>query len=62
MGKKCAYSHTKPILEELNIESNCYENISFNVKIEGEKLILKKKQHKTKFELLAEQSQGEKLY
>lgn len=51
----------KAILEELNIDSNNFENISFNIDIEGDKLILRKKQEKTKFELLAGKSKGEKL-
>jgi antitoxin component of MazEF toxin-antitoxin module len=48
-------------MEELNINYNVIENVSFVVNIEGDKLILKKNQEKTKFELLAEQSEGEKL-
>ena len=60
-GNSAAIRIPKIILDELNIDSNNFENISFNVDIEGEKIILKKKQEKTKFELLAEQSNGEKL-
>ncbi|NYB72670.1 hypothetical protein HZF24_00790 [Sedimentibacter hydroxybenzoicus DSM 7310] len=37
------------------------DNINFNTNVEDNKLILKKKQEKTKFELLAEKSAGEKL-
>jgi antitoxin MazE len=60
-GNSAAIRIPKTILDELNIDSNNFENISFNIEIEGEKLILKKKQEKTKFEILAEQSKGEKL-
>jgi len=60
-GNSAAIRIPKKILEKLNIDSNNFENISFDVDIEGEVLILKKKQEKTKFELLAEQSKGEKL-
>ncbi len=60
-GNSAAIRIPKAILEELNIDSNNFENISFNIDIEGDKLILKKKQEKTKFELLAEKSKGENL-
>ncbi len=60
-GNSVAIRIPKTILEDLNIDSNNFENISFNIDIEGEKLILRKKQDKTKFELLAEQCEGEKL-
>lgn len=60
-GNSAAIRIPKRVLEELNIDSNNFENISFNIDIEGEKLILRKKQEKTKFEFLAEQSKGEKL-
>ncbi|MBC8586831.1 AbrB/MazE/SpoVT family DNA-binding domain-containing protein [Paratissierella segnis] len=60
-GNSAAIRIPKTVLEELNIDSNNFENVSFNINIEGENLILKKKQEKTKFELLAEQSKGEKL-
>jgi antitoxin MazE len=60
-GNSAAIRIPKKILEKLNIDSNNFENISFDIDIEGEVLILKKKQEKTKFELLAEQSKGEKL-
>lgn len=60
-GNSAAIRIPKIILEELNIDSNNFEKISFDIDIEGEKLILVKKQAKTKFELLAEQSKGEKL-
>ncbi len=60
-GNSAAIRIPKKILEKLNIDSNNFENISFDVDIEGEVLILKKKQEKTKFELLAEQSKGERL-
>ncbi|MBE6083149.1 AbrB/MazE/SpoVT family DNA-binding domain-containing protein [Acidilutibacter cellobiosedens] len=60
-GNSAAIRIPKAILEKLNIDSNNFENISFNIDIEGDKLILGKKQKKTKFELLAEKSTGEKL-
>lgn len=60
-GNSAAIRIPKAILEELNIDSNNFENISFDMDIEGNKLILKKKQEKTKFELLAEKAKGEKL-
>lgn len=60
-GNSAAIRIPKTILEELNIDSNNFENISFNLEVEGNKLILNKKQEKTKFELLAEKSNGEKI-
>ena len=60
-GNSAAIRIPKKILEELNIGSNNFENVSFNVDVEGDKLILKKQQEKTKFELLAEKSDGEKI-
>ena len=60
-GNSAAIRIPKIILDELNIDSNNFENISFSIDIDGEKLILEKKQEKTKFELLAEKSKGEKL-
>lgn len=60
-GNSAAIRIPKVILEQMNIDSNNFENISFNIDIEGDKLILGKKQKKTKFELLAEKSTGEKL-
>lgn len=60
-GNSAAIRIPKKILEELNIDSNNFENISFIVNVEGDKLILKKQQEKTKFELLAEKSNGEKI-
>ena len=60
-GNSAAIRIPKAILEELNIDSSNFENISFNMDVEGNKLILNKKQEKTKFELLAEKSKGEKI-
>lgn len=60
-GNSAAIRIPKTVLEELNINSNIIENVSFIVDIDGDKLILKKNQEKTKFELMAEQSKGEKL-
>ena len=60
-GNSAAIRIPKAILEELNIDSDNFESISFDMDIEGDKLILRKKQEKTKFELLAEKSKGEKL-
>lgn len=60
-GNSAAIRIPKAILEELNIDSNNFENISFDINVEGNNLILKKKQEKTKFELLAGKSKGEKL-
>lgn len=60
-GNSAAIRIPKTVLEELNINYDVIENVSFVVNIEGDKLILKKNQEKTKFELLAEQSEGEKL-
>ena len=59
-GNSAAIRIPKTVLEELNIDSDNIEKISFNLVVEDEKLILEKKQEKTKFELLAEQSMGEK--
>lgn len=60
-GNSAAIRIPKPILEKLNIDDSNIRDISFDVDIEGNKLILRKKQAKTKFEILAEQSKGEKL-
>ncbi len=60
-GNSAAIRIQKTVLEELNINYDVIESVSFVVNIEGDKLILKKNQEKTKFELLAEQSEGEKL-
>ena len=60
-GNSAAIWIPKKVLEELNINSSNFEDISFNIDIEGDRLILAKKQKKTKFEFLAEQSKGEKL-
>lgn len=60
-GNSAAIRIPKAMLEKLNIDDNNFENISFNMSVEGNKLILKKQQEKTKFELLAEKSNGEKL-
>lgn len=60
-GNSAAVRIPKAILEKLNIDSNNFENISFNMDVEGNKLIMEKKQEKTKFQLLAEKSKGEKL-
>lgn len=59
-GNSAAIRIPKKILEELKLDSSNYENISFVVEIKDDKLILRKKQDKSKFELLAEQSTGEK--
>jgi antitoxin MazE len=59
-GNSAAIRIPKKILEELKLDSSNYENISFVVEIKDDKLILRKKQDKSKFELLAEQSAGEK--
>lgn len=37
------------------------ENISFDVNVKGDRILLIKKQNKTKFELLVEQSDGVKM-
>ena len=60
-GNSAAIRIPKAILDELKIDSNNFENISFDIDVEGSKSILKKKQEKTKFELLAEKSKGEKI-
>ncbi|MDR7855472.1 AbrB/MazE/SpoVT family DNA-binding domain-containing protein [Tissierella sp.] len=60
-GNSAAIRIPKKVLDELNIDSSNIEDISFNVDIDGDKLLLIKKQNKTKFELLVEQSKGEIL-
>lgn len=60
-GNSAAIRIPKAILDELKIDTNNFENISFDIDVEEGKLILKKKQEKTKFELLAEKSKGEKI-
>lgn len=60
-GNSAAIRVPKAILEKLNIDSNNFEDISFDIDVVENKLILKKVQQKTKFELLAEKSKGEKI-
>lgn len=60
-GNSAAIRIPKVILEELNIDSNNIENVRFNMNVEGDKLILKKQQEKTRFELLADKYNREKL-
>lgn len=60
-GNSAAIRIPKAILEKLNIDSNNFESVSFNMSVKGNELILKKEQEKTKFELLAESSKGEKI-
>ncbi|MDD3705335.1 MAG: AbrB/MazE/SpoVT family DNA-binding domain-containing protein [Clostridiaceae bacterium] len=60
-GNSAAIRIPKAILEELNIDTNNIESVSFHIKVEENKLILKKVQKRTKFQLLAESSKGEKL-
>ncbi len=60
-GNSAAIRIPRKILDELNVDSTNLENISFDINVEGNKLLLSKKQNKTKFELMAEQSEGEKL-
>ena len=60
-GNSAAIRIPKVVLDELNIDSSNFEDISFELDVEGEKLVLIKKQKKTKFELLAEKFDGEKL-
>ena len=61
-GNSAAIRIPKAILDELNIDNNNFESVSFSIEVQGgNKLILGKKQKKTKFELLAEKSKGEKL-
>ncbi len=60
-GNSAAIRLPKTILDELNVDETNFEYISFDINIEGDKLLLSKKQKKTKFELLYEQSKGEKL-
>ncbi len=45
-GNSAAIRIPKIILDELNIDSNNFENISFNIDIEGDKIILKKETRK----------------
>jgi len=60
-GNSAAIRLPKKVLDELNVDETNFENISFDIDIEGDILLLSKKQMKTKFELLYEQSKGEKL-
>lgn len=60
-GNSAAIRIPKIVLEKLNIDSNNFENISFDINVVGNKIILDKKQEKTKFQLLAEKSAGEKM-
>lgn len=59
-GNSAAIRIPKVILDKLNIDNN-FENVSFSIDVDGNKLILEKKQDKTKFELLVEKSKGEKV-
>lgn len=60
-GNSAAIRIPKTILEKLNIDSNNFESVRFKMEVNGDELILKKEQEKTKFELLAESSEGEKI-
>lgn len=60
-GNSAAIRLPKKILDELNVDDTNFENISFDINIEGNKLLLSKRQKKTKFELLSEQSKGKRL-
>lgn len=60
-GNSAAIRIPKKVLEELNIDDNNFENISFEIVVEKNMIILNKKQEKTKFEVLAEKSKGVKL-
>ncbi len=60
-GNSAAIRIPKKVLDELKVDSTNLENISFDLNVEGNKILLIKKQNKTKFELLAEQSNGEKI-
>jgi antitoxin MazE len=60
-GNSAAIRIPKKILDKLNIDSNNMENISFDVNVKGDRILLIKKQNKTKFELLVEQSDGVKM-
>ncbi len=60
-GNSTAIRIPKDLLKKLNIDETNFENVSFSIDVKDDMLILKKKQNKTKFELLAEKSKGEKL-
>jgi len=60
-GNSTAIRIPKDLLKKLNIDETNFENVSFSIDVKYDMLILKKKQNKTKFELLAEKSKGEKL-
>lgn len=60
-GNSGAIRLPKKILEELHINETNFGNISFDIIIDGDTLLLRKKQKKTKFELMAEKSKGEKI-
>ena len=59
-GNSAAIRIPKLILDKLNIDSNNFESVIFSIDVDGNRLILEKKQEKTKFELLVEKSKGEK--
>ncbi len=59
-GNSAAIRIPKAVLEKLNIDSNNFESVSFSIDVKENRLILEKRQEKTKFELLAECSGGEK--
>jgi antitoxin MazE len=60
-GNSAAVRIPKAVLEKLNIDSNNIKDISFTIKVKGDKVILEKKQNKTKFQVLAEKSNGLKI-
>jgi antitoxin MazE len=60
-GNSAAIRIPKVILEKLNIDSSNIKDISFSIEVKGDKVILRKKQNKTKFQILAENSKGPKL-
>lgn len=60
-GNSAAIRIPKTMLEQLNIDDSNFDQISFRVEIDNKQIILKKEQGKSKFEMLAEKSLGEKL-
>jgi antitoxin MazE len=55
-GNSAAIRIPKIVLEQLNVDSTNLVDVSFELSVEGDRLLLTKQQNKTKFQILAEQA------
>ncbi len=60
-GNSRAIRIPKPLLRQLNIDTNNANEVEFDARVEGGKLILAKKQESTKFQRMAQQAKAEPL-